>query len=78
VVHDTFNVSLFLQVSDSNSRKTAVDFQSFDEDGLGDEPESRHFLHDAVEGGLVKRDGMAGLVLDLALGPLLLLRRLSS
>ncbi len=41
---------------------------------MANESEGGDLLHNAVEGGLVKDDGMLRLVLDLSLGPLLLLR----
>ena len=52
--------------------KTATNLQSLNEDALRDESERGHFLHDTVECRLVKGDGVLGLVLDFALGPLLL------
>jgi hypothetical protein len=58
----------------SNTGQTAVDLKPLDEDALADETEGRNFLDDAVVCRLVKGDGVVGLVLDLSLGPLLLLR----
>lgn len=73
MVNNSLDETLPLQVLDSNTGKTAVDLESFDEDGLGDVSEGGDFLKDTVVGGLVKGDGVLGLVLDLSLGPLLLL-----
>ena len=73
MVNNSLDETLPLQVLDSNTGKTTVDLESFDEDGLGDVSEGGDFLEDTVVGGLVKGDGVLGLVLDLSLGPLLLL-----
>jgi hypothetical protein len=62
----------------SNTSETTVNFESLDEDGLGDESEGGNFLQDTVVGGLVERDGVLGLILDLSLGPLLFLGGFSS
>lgn len=78
MVYNALDVSLLLQVTNGNTGETAVDFQSLDEDGLGDESEGGDLLHDAVESGLVTRNGVDGFVFDLSLGPFFLLRRLSS
>ena len=73
MVNDPLDLPFLLQVPDGYPRQGAVDLQPFDEDGLGDVSEGRDFLKDTVVGGLVKGDGVLGLVLDLSLGPLLLL-----
>ena len=78
VVDNPLDLALLLQVSDSNPRQRAVDLEPLNEDALRDEAERRDFLHDAVVQGLVQRNGVLGLVLDLALGPLLLLCRLAA
>ena len=78
VVHDPLDLTLLLQVPDSYPRQAPVDLQPLDEDALADEAEGRDLLDDAVVGGLVNGDGVVGLVLDLALGPLLLLGRLAA
>ena len=78
VVHNPLDLAVPLQVSDRYPRERAVDLQPLDEDALRDEAEGRDLLHDAVVQRLVEGDGVLGLVLDLALGPLLLLRRLSA
>ena len=73
VVNNPLDLTLLLQVSYGNTRQRAVDFQSLDKDGLGDETEGGDLLQDTVVGRLVEDDGVLRLVLDLTLGPLLLL-----
>lgn len=58
---------------DGDTSQGAVDLETFDEDALGDELEGGDFLQDTVVEGLVEGDGVLGLILDLSLGPLLLL-----
>ena len=72
-MHNLLDLTLLLEMADGDTGERAVNLQALDEDGLGDEAEGRDFLQDAVVQGLVERNGMLGLVLDLALGPLLLL-----
>ena len=73
MVHDALDGALLLEVADGDAGKRAVDTETLDEDGLRDEAEGGDLLHDAVEERLVGCDGVLGLVLDLALRPLLLL-----
>ena len=73
VVHDALDGALLLEVTDGDAGKRAVHTQTLDEDRLRDEAEGGDLLDDAVKERLVGRDGVLGLVLDLALGPLLLL-----
>lgn len=73
VVDNSLDLLLSLEVADGNAGQGAVNLETFDEDALADELEGGDFLHDAVEGGLVECDGVLGLILDLSLGPLLLL-----
>ena len=73
VVHNPLDLPLLLQVPDGYPRKTPVDLQTLDEDALADEAEGRDLLEDTVVGRLVEDNGVLRLVLDLALGPLLLL-----
>ncbi len=73
MVHNALDRPLLLQVPDGHACQGAVDFQTLDEDGLADEAEGGDLLNDAVEGRLVEDDGVLRLVLNLALGPLLLL-----
>ena len=72
-MNDTLDLALLLQVSDSNSGKTAVNFQPLNEGRLRDHTEGWNFLNDTVVEGLVKGNGVLGLILDLSLGPFLLL-----
>ena len=78
MVHDGLNLTVPLQVGNSDTSQRAVDLETLDEDALGDELEGGDLLHDAVEESFVEGDGVLGLVLDLALGPLLLLGGFSS
>lgn len=73
MVHNRLDQAILLQMPDSDTGQRAIDFQTLDEDALADEFEGGDFLHDTVKGGLVEADGVLGLILDLALGPLLLL-----
>ena len=78
MVHDPLDRALLLQVPNRNARETAVNLQTLDEDALADEAEGRDLLDDTVERRLVEDDGVLRLVLDLALGPLLLLCSLAA
>ena len=78
MVHNPLNLPLLLQVPDGYPRKTPVDLQTLDEDALADEAEGRDLLEDTVVGRLVEDNGVLRLVLDLALGPLLLLGSLAA
>lgn len=78
VVHNSLDLTLLLQVPDSYPRQAPIDFETLDEDALADEAESWDFLQDTVIGRLVEDDSVLGLVLDLALGPLLLLCSLAA
>lgn len=78
MVNNPLDLALLLQVSYGNTCQRAVDFQSLDKDGLGDETEGGDLLEDTVVQGLVKSDSVLGLVLDLSLGPLLLLGGLAA
>jgi len=73
VVHDPLDCPLLLQMPDGDTSQTSIDFQPLDEDALADESEGGNFLHYTVVGGLVKNDGMLGLILDLSLRPLFFL-----
>lgn len=73
MVDDPLDQSLLLQMPDGDACKTAVDFESLNEDALADELEGRDFLHDTVEHGLVEGNGVLSLILDFSLGPLLFL-----
>jgi hypothetical protein len=73
VVRDALELAVLLEVTDGDAGEGAADLESLDEDGLRHELECRDLLHDTVERRLVEDNGVLGLVLDLALGPLLLL-----
>jgi len=73
VVHDPLDTALLLEMPDGYSGETAVDLQPFNQDRLRDELEGRDFFEDTIVDGLVEDNGVDGLVLDLPLGPLLLL-----
>lgn len=78
VVHNSLDQALLFQMSDSNPCQRAVNFQSLNENALADETEGWDFLDDAVVQDLVDVDCVLGLVLDLALRPLLLLGSLAA
>lgn len=78
MMDNAFNKALFLQMSDGNASKGPVDLESLNEDALRDELEGRDLLDDTVVCGLVKGNSVLGLILDLSLGPLLLLGGLST
>lgn len=73
VVNNPLNQAILLQMPNGYSRQASIDLQPLDEDTLADEPEGRDFLEDTVEGGLVENNSVLRLVLNLSLGPLLLL-----
>jgi len=73
VVHDPLNGALLLEMPDSHPGKTAVDLQPLNQDRLRDELEGRNFLQNTIVDGLVEDNGMDCFVLDLSLGPFLLL-----
>ena len=58
------DLPLLLQVIQRLPRKTAVDLQSIDERGDGDEAVGLDVLVEFVRGGFVQDDGVVGLVLD--------------
>jgi len=64
---------LVFQMFDSKTSQGAAYPETLNEDALADEFEGGNLLHDTVIGGFIEVDSMLGLVLDLALGPLLLL-----
>lgn len=74
MVYNPLDLTILLQMPDSNPGETAIDLQPLNEDALADESEGGDFLDDAVVCSLVKGDGVLSLVLDLSLGPLLFLR----
>lgn len=72
-MNDPLDLTLLLQMSDSNSCKTSIDLQPLDKDTLADEFESGDFFHDTVIGGFIEGDGVLCLVFYFSLGPLFLL-----
>lgn len=71
-MHNRLDLTLPREVGDGDTSQGSTDLETLNEDALGDKLERGDFLEDPVVGGLVKRDGVLGLVLDLSLGPLLL------
>ena len=67
MVHNASNLSLLLQMTDSNPCQAAIDFESLDKNALTDKFEGRDFFHDSVKQGLVKVDNVLRLVLDFSL-----------
>ena len=61
--------ALLLEVLDALPCQRAVDLHAVDEGGNGDETVGLDILVELLGGGLVEDDGVLGLVLDLALGP---------
>ena len=72
-MHNPLDLTILLQMPYGNTSQRAVDFQSLNKDGLGDESEGGDLLEDTVVQSLVKSNSVLSLVLDLSLGPLLLL-----
>lgn len=62
--------ALLLEVGKALSGQRTVDLHSVDEGGDGDQTVRLNILVELLRGGLVEDDGVLGLVLDLALGPL--------
>ena len=76
VVDHRLDLALTLKVADRQTSQRAVDLQTVDEHTGRDHLERGHFLDHTLVQHLVEVHGVLGLVLDLALGPLLLLARL--
>lgn len=70
MLNDGLDHALLLEVPDALPRERAVDLHAVDEGGNGHEPVGLDILVELVGGGLVEDDGVLGLVLDLALGPI--------
>jgi len=69
VLNNGLDDALLLEVLDALPCQRAVDLHAVDEGGDGDEAEGRDILVELLGRGLVEDDGVLGLVLDLALGP---------
>ena len=64
VADDLLDRTLRLEVSESLASKTAVDLQTVNEGGDGDQTVGLNILVESLGGGLVEDDGVLGLVLD--------------
>jgi hypothetical protein len=73
VLADATNGTFFFQMSDSGTSQRTVDAETINQDSGGDELVGWGFLDELIEDSLVENDGVVGLILDLSLGPLLLL-----
>jgi len=71
-MHDRLDQILVFQMFDSKTSQRAAYPETLNEDALTDEFEGGNLLQDTVVGGFIEIDSMLGLVLNLALGPLLL------
>lgn len=78
VVDNSLDKTLLLKESDGTSGEGTVDLHSVDEDGLRNKLVGGDLLEDSVVDGLVNDNGVVGLVLHLALAPLLLLTGLGT
>lgn len=75
---NSLDKTLLLKESDGTSGEGTVDLHSVDEDGLRNKLVGGDLLEDSVVDGLVNDNGVVGLVLHLALAPLLLLTGLGT
>ena len=64
---DGLDDTLLLEVGNALAGERAVDLETVDEGGNGDEAVGLNVLVELVRSGLVEQDGVLGLVLDLAL-----------
>lgn len=64
VADDLLDLALLLKIGERTTGKRAVDLQSVDKGGDGDEAVGLNFLLETVRSGLVEDDGVLGLVLD--------------
>lgn len=78
MVDNAFDQAFLLQMFDGDTRQAPIDFQPFNENALTDKAPCRHFLHHTIIGWLIADDRVLGLILDLALRPLLLLSSFSA
>lgn len=62
--NDGLDLSLLLQVLQALASQRAIDLQSVDQGGDGDETVGLDVLVELLGGGLVENDGVLGLVLD--------------
>ena len=73
MMYNPLDESLLLKVTDSDTSQATTNFETFNENTLTDEFESRDFFKNTVVGSLVEGDRVLCLVLDLSLRPFLLL-----
>lgn len=78
VCGDGLNQALLLEVGDALAGERPVDLHAVDENSDGNQAVGLDILEELLRGALVEDDGVLGLVLDLALRPLLLLLLSSS
>lgn len=78
VCGDRLDHALLLEVTDALASQRTVDLHAVDENGDGNEAVRLDILVELIGGALVENDGVLGLILDLALRPLLLLLLSSS
>jgi len=71
-MHDRLDQILVFQMFDSKTSQRAAYPETLNEDALTDKFEGGNLLQDTVVGGFIEIDSVLGLVLDLALRPLLL------
>ena len=62
--HNLLNLPLLLQIIQRLPRQTAIDLQTIDERGDGDQAVRLDIFIEFVGGGFVEDDGVVGLVLD--------------
>ena len=71
MARDDLDQVLVFQFSEGSTGERAVDAETVNQDGGGNELVGGHFLEQLVISGLVEDNGVVGLVLDLSLAPLL-------
>lgn len=64
VANNLLDLTLLLEVVQSLARKAAVDLQTVDQRGHGDQAVGLDILVELLGGGLVEDDGVLSLVLD--------------
>ena len=64
VADDLLDLALLLKIGERTAGEGAVDLQSVDKGGDGDEAVGLNLLLETVRSGLVEDDGVLGLVLD--------------
>jgi hypothetical protein len=64
VADNLLDLAVGLEVSESLAGKAAVDLETVDKGGDGDQTVGLNILLELLGGGLVENDGVLGLVLD--------------